>query len=633
MLSPTPHRPRARLLALLVGLACAAGVLLSAGPAAAHAALLDTSPKEGAVVQSAPKQVVLTFSEAVSMTEGSLRVLDPDGNRVDRDTVRDAGSGGEVQRSVGLEPGLPDGTYTVAWQAISADSHPISGAFTFSVGAPSETSASVDGGEPGGGWVGLLYDVGRYAAYAGFILLVGGCGFVLLCWPGAARTSAVRRTVRVGWLTLTVSTLALLLLRNPYTNGGGLAEALDVSALSATVATKPGAVLVSRLLLLAAAALFVAVLFGHQARAGATGAQQGGDTVRRDLRFGLALGGGVLAIGLAAGWAAAEHASTGIQTAVAIPVDVLHLLAAGLWLGGLFCVFVLLRGVSAVPREAVHRFSGLASVSVAVLAATGVYQAWRQVGSFDALFGTAYGQLLLVKTALVALLVCVGWISRRWTARLREVPEDAPDDEEPEPEPVPAGGDPVRTAQLARQRAAVNAARRKGERERDAERSGLRRSLLVETAIAVAVLAVTTLLTTTEPARTETSARSSDAAGVTEESGPTRLEIPFDTGGKGGEGTAEIAVEPGASGKNEIAVQLEEPEGEPLEAEEVKLALSLTDKDIGPLPAKLAPLAGVPGHWHATGVQIPMAGEWRFALTVRTSDIDQTTENARARIG
>ncbi|HCA85218.1 MAG TPA: hypothetical protein DEQ61_06820, partial [Streptomyces sp.] len=425
--------------ALLLAAAVALGCLIAgATPASAHAALTASTPVEGAVTDSAPEEVTLTFSEGVALSDDSIRVLDPQGERVDTGTPRDLSRGGVVRYGVALHSGLPDGTFTVAWQAVSADSHPVSGAFTFSVGAPSETSAALPDQQAGDGTVGLLYDIARYAAYAGFLVLAGGGAFVLACWPRGASVRPVQRLVVRGWITLTAATFALLLLRGPYTGSGKFADVFDLAGLRDVLDTKPGVTLVSRLLLLAVAALFVAVLFGVYARrAGARGDVTGRDgsggaaaegaagepaaeqgKPDNDLFRGLAIGGAVVSAGLAATWALAEHASTGIQPQLAIPVDIVHLLAVAAWLGGLATLLVALYRGPAVERAAVRRFSRLAFGSVLVLAATGLYQSWRQVGSWDALTSTSYGQLLLFKIALVTLLVGLARFSRRWTARL-----------------------------------------------------------------------------------------------------------------------------------------------------------------------------------------------------------------------
>lgn len=694
----TGLRPqRSAVLRLLVVAVALVGALFgTAGPASAHAALTGSTPAQGSVVDRAPEQVTLTFSEGVAMGDDSIRVLDPQGKRVDRGKLRNLCSGSVVKYGTGLPPGLRDGTYTVAWQAVSADSHPVSGAFTFSIGAPSKTVAPVPQQEAGGGLVGALYGIARYLAYAGFVLLVGGAAFVVACRPAAARVRSVQRLVVQGWAVLTATTIAMLLLRTPYTGSGDLADVFDLGGLRQVLITKPGAALVSRLLLLAAAALFVAVLFGAYARVreaggasvpgGASGAADAGlpegesaDSVddpmdpaeearrRKDLTFGLGIGGVIVATGLAATWAMAEHASTGLQTAVAMPVDVLHLLAVATWLGGLAALVASLYWGPPVERTAVRRFSRIAFGSVLVLVATGVYQSWRQVGSWRALTDTTYGRLLLLKVGLVAVLVGIAWVSRRWTGRLGEVetevevevevreasgresapapdreaePVLVPDGREPEPalvpdrdpEPEPDDDDPARAAQLARQQAALRTARTKRLRDADPERLGLRRSVLAEASVAVVLLVVTTVLTATEPARTEEAVKAASGGQSATANQPQVLTIPFDTGGPHGKGTARLDLDPGRSGSgNELRLRLADPSGKTMDVPEVKVSFTQKAKKLGPLP--VVPRHVGKGHWRAGGVQLPVPGQWQLSLLVRTSDIDQVTEIKNVKIG
>ncbi|WP_328495190.1 copper resistance protein CopC [Streptomyces sp. NBC_00414] len=669
--------PRVRTLLLLL-LAVTGALLAGAAPVSAHAALTGSDPQQGAVVAEAPAQVSLTFSEQVAMSDDSVRVLDPKGKRVD--TGKTSGQGGNTY-AVKLHSGLPDGTFTVTYQVVSADSHPVAGAFTFSIGAPSKTSVAVSDQEAGGGVVGGLYGFARYVSYAGFILLVGGSAFVLACWQGGTGVRAVQRLVVSGWLALTGATLAMLMLRGSYTGSGTVGDIFDLNLLSQVLQTKTGAALVSRLLLLAAAALFIAVLFGAYEK-------REDEEEKGDLTFGLAIGGFVVAAGLAATWAMAEHASTGLQTGIAMPADVLHLLAVAVWLGGLSTLLVVLyRAPSSIGRSAVQRFSQVAFGSVAVLVVTGIYQSWRQVGSWSALTGTWYGQLLLIKVGLVVVLVGIAWISRRWTTRLAQAPakeqakpkakvgaststpkksnsakskgskaakgsqtakgsqaangsagpsddsdtSDTSDDKETV-SVGGAGGGGKRAAQLARQRAAVAITREKRLRDADPLRTGLRRSVLAEAGVAVVLLAVTTVLTSTEPGRTEEEAKAATAAATSEQTGEAlSLDIPFDTGGQDGKGIARVELDPARVGGNDMHVYVERPNGKAFDIPEVKIAFTLKAKDIGPLP--VVPDRIATGHWTASGVQIPMAGSWQIAVTVRTSDIDQVTVDKNAQIG
>ncbi|MFD5416671.1 copper resistance protein CopC [Streptomyces sp. NPDC127069] len=660
--APAPPPFRVRATASLPRLALVLAALLAtlftaATPATAHAALTASDPKDGAVVATAPAQVTLSFSEEVAMGDDSIRVMDPQGKRVDTGELRNMCSGSVIRYGTALHSGLPDGTYTVAWQAVSADSHPVSGAFTFSVGAPSATSVALPTQKVGGGPVGIAYGIARYAAYAGFTVLVGGSAFILLCWRRGSAVRPLQKLVVRGWVTLTAATLAMLVLRTPYTGSGKFADAFDLDGLKAVLETKTGASFVSRLLLLGAAALFIAVLFGAYARrqknADAQSPEQSKDT--SDLAFGLGIGGTVVAAGIAATWALAEHASTGIQPGIAMPADILHLLAVATWLGGLAALLVALHKVPDIERAAVQRFSRVAFISVLVLAVTGVYQSWRQLGSWSALTGTSYGRLLMIKVALVAVLVGIAYLSRKWTGRLADV---AVQDRAAEPAVVGAAGDvsretatgsttaataddasaepaeptdPKRAAQLARQRAAREKALENQVRDADPGRSGLRRSVLAEAAVAVVLLAVTTVLTSTEPGRAVEQEAGRGSASTAVPDRAVKISLPYDTGGQNGKGTIRLELDPGRVGANTLHLWADGTDGKPVDLPEVKISFTLPAKEIGPLP--VAPDRDAPGHWTASGVQLPLAGEWRIDVTVRTSDIDQTTVQKNVKIG
>ena len=103
------------------------------------------------------------------------------------------------------------------------------------------------------------------------------------------------------------------------------------------------------------------------------------------------------------------------NTMIVVAADAAHLIATGLWGGGLLTLFwILYNGVkkSTLPlswaAETVRRFSRLALGSVAVLVLTGLYQSWIQVGSLSTLFGTDYGRVLLFKLILFTAMLGFG---------------------------------------------------------------------------------------------------------------------------------------------------------------------------------------------------------------------------------
>ncbi|MFI9360017.1 FixH family protein [Kitasatospora sp. NPDC053057] len=644
-------------------------MLAGAGPASAHATLDSTDPAQNSVVATAPQAVTLTFSETVSLSSDSVRVLDPAGKPVDTGNPAHADGKGDTAR-VGLNSGLANGTYTVAWRAVSEDSHPVGGAFTFSIGAPSDTSVSATAlqGAKADTLVAALYGTGRTVAYAAFALLAGVAAFVLVCWPAGATRRPVQRLLMTGWTALLASTVAVLMLRGPYERGTGVGQALDLSLVRATLDERIGTALAARLLLLAAAGIFLSLLVGQLGQppkpapaaaaadedaeaADAEAAelraleQRAAERPQREARLGLGVAGLVLSVALSATWVGADHASVGIQVWLALPFGILHLIAMALWLGGLASLLVALR--EGVGAEVVDRFSKVAFGSVAVLAATGIYQSWRGLGSWGALTGTEYGKLLLVKSGCVVVMLGVAWISRSWLARLRSAPAEAAEVERAEvPEPVGAAArseDPVRQAQLDRQRAAAASAGR--ERGLTPTRAGLRRSVLVEALVAVAVLVVTTMLTNSPPGRVAgeiraagttagagNAAPAATAAPQTEPGRAVELKLPYDTKGRtpNAKGTATVTLNPARTGPNEVKLALDGADGKPVDVPEVQLAFTLPDRDLGPLPVALTPEGT--GRWSGTA-QLPLTGTWVVSVQIRSSDIDQTTPTQQFKIG
>ncbi|MFG2738541.1 copper resistance CopC/CopD family protein [Streptomyces chartreusis] len=598
---------------MLLGTLLVLFLLGGTGPASAHAALRATDPEDGSVLKSAPRDITLTFTESVGLLEDSFRVLDPDGRRLRTGEPEHARGGAETAR-VTLPAKLAEGTYTVAWRVVSADSHPVSGAFTFSVGKPSLTTATVDTGPTEDPATKSLYNIARYLAYLAVALLIGTATFMAVCRPPDA--PVLHRLLKAGWWTLLGATLALLVLRAPYETGEGPLGALSADSVTRTLTGRPGEVLLARLALLLVAALYLLRL------------------ARLRKPFGWA--GAALAVGLAVTWAAGEHASAGIQVPVAMTSSALHLLATAVWLGGLTALLVTLYRARLTPA-AVTRFSRVAFVSVTVLVVTGVYQSWRGLGSWDALTGTTYGRLLTLKLAAVVLLLGAAALSRRWTARLATVGAETAETAETvveaeaavrEKVPEPVGGPPLPEGPVAAPESSASGSSEPESPEPEppapaeagsGQRSALRRSVLAEVAVGAAVLAVTTLLTSTLPGRAEAEA----AAGTPAVVGASVTNVPFDVGTPGGHGKVQITIDPGRVGDNSIEALVYGPDGGVSVVPELRISFTLPAKDIGPVDAELTDKGG---YWGNSFLNLPIAGKWEMKVTVRTTEVDQVSE-------
>ncbi|GAA3144487.1 copper resistance protein CopC [Streptomyces rameus] len=572
-------------------------LLGTAAPASAHAVLRATDPADGTVLRTAPRQVTLTFSESVGLLTDSFRVYDPGNHRLRTGPAAHA-SGRSDTAGVTLPARLATGTYTVAWRVVSADSHPVSGALTFSVGERTAAPAAPPPERTENPVTTALHTIARYLAYLSLALLLGTAAFVAYCRPPA--TAHLRAPVLAAAATLLTTTAALYLLRTPYEEGTSPATALTLNSLTRPATTRPGLLLLVRLGLLVLAAAGAALLRARR--------------IRLPRRAGLAAA-AVSGVALSLTWSASDHASAGIQVPTAVVSATLHLLAMAAWLGGLAALLWTLRRTTApavLPSSVPVRFSRMAFASVTVLVVTGVYQSWRGLGSWQALTDTAYGRTLLAKLAAVAALLLAAACSRTWTTRMARaavpvrarVPEPAmgpplPPERPPGPPPAPA-----------------------------AHLHLLRRSVLAEAVAAVLVLALTTLLTSTVPGRAATeSARPGPApAGIPTASVTT---IPFDVGTPGGNGRVQITLDPGRVGENSVQAVVYGPDGGLSTVPELRLTLLLPAQHLGPLDTKVTDRGG---YWAADAFTLPLPGTWTLRATVRVSDVDQVTVSAPVRV-
>ncbi|MGH3344427.1 MAG: copper resistance CopC/CopD family protein, partial [Carbonactinosporaceae bacterium] len=454
------------------------GILLIAAPRSyAHAELLDTSPANGEHVDAPPSRIVLRFTEHVSPVPGAVVLRDSDGQALGNDEARSV-PGHPDRVALAMPAALGDGVYTVSWRVVSADAHPVSGAFVFSVGTAQATGLA-DPAAGGGvdSTVNAVFWAFRLLGYAALALLVGGLFFVTVCWPPGRGDPRARRLVRVGWVSGLACGVAVLLLQGPYVAGVSLAHVLDPELLGGTLGTPYGAFVVGRLVLLGLAGALLVWL---------------GRTAGRQLNPPQLAGISVLAVALPATWPGTGHAATG--PLLAYVADTVHLIAMSVWLGGLALLFACvlpLRGDGAtfpsVSEVAglLPRFSRTAMAAVAVLVVTGVYQALAEVGTFGDLAGGRYGQLLAFKLAAFGLLLWLGAASRSAVARRYLMPAvhgDGAEEQQPR--------HPVRTAKRTR----------RTEQARDrVVLTRLRASVAVEALIAVGVLGITAGLVATPP--------------------------------------------------------------------------------------------------------------------------------------
>ena len=532
-------------------------VIALASPASAHAALDTTEPASGAILDAPPDTVTLHFTEAVQADDDAVQVFDADRTRVDLGDV-EAVDGRTIR--VALDD-IGDGGYVVAWKVVSADGHPINGGFTWRVG---DASTAVDPGvvadlldeqdaEPA---VGVAAGVVRFLVFAAILVLVGGLAFVSFVWPAGVGERRVRRLLWGALVVLAAGTALGIGLQGASVGGLGVSDALKPSVFGDVVDTTFGTVWLARLALLVPMAWVLT-------------------QVRHAHRGWWRVNAVVLGVAIAATPAFAGHADSGRWTTLAKVADVVHVVAAAAWLGGLAVLAVrALRRDVPDARAIAERFSPIAFTAVGVVVVTGTFQSVRQVTSLDDI-ETSYGRLLAVKVVLVLALIGVASLTRSALRGRLALDESEPMTEE-------------RTMGV------------------------LRRLVVAEVAVAVVIVAVTSLLVDANPG----------GAGATA-AGPFDETVVVD------DVLINVVAVPGTVGPTDIHLYVDDPAGGLTPPVGVTGTLSSGDVDGIEVPF----VAAGPGHWSAYDVDLPIAGQWELAIDVLLTEVDEVSTTFTIPIG
>jgi copper transport protein len=550
----------------------AAVLLLTAIPAFAHASLDSSDPESSQSYPAGkpPTAVTLQFSEGVQVAKDGVRVLASSGKAVQG--VGDAKHGAKSSVVVASLPKLADGTYVVDWQVVSADSHPINGAFTFTVGAATG-GANVAGllkSDTNHG-VGIAFGLTRALAFGSVLVLVGGIVFLRTVSGEAGDDQGVRGLLWVSWVIAFVTALLGIGMQAAYTTTQTISGMWNTSALGDVMDTRFGQSWLIRagLLLLVLPALRNA----GKRRAPIVNAVDA-----------------VLAVFLLATFTFAEHARTGRWTLLGTITDLVHLGSAAVWLGGVAVLAALLvrRVVPHDVPEITSRFSRIAAPAIVIVAISGAVQAWRQTAGLDSVFDTTYGRLLLTKIGLVVMIVAAASVSRHivrlWADR----------------QLVPAGPGALRA-------------------EADPEDvRELRNAVVVEVAIAVIVLLVTALLVNTAPARVEGGSSSSASATTpTQPVKPAGYRATLSNGGI----QFDVKLSPGLQGTNQLTVATTKA-GAPFDPIDISATLTDTEQSV---TLDVPMTKGAAGTGTAQGnVDLPFAGTWKLEIRALRTDVDES---------
>jgi copper transport protein len=274
----------------------------------------------------------------------------------------------------------------------------------------------------------------------------------------------------------------------------------------------------------------------------------------------------VTALALVLSVTLAGHARSGRWLVVASLADLVHVLAAAAWLGGLLLLLVaaLPTSTPAEARTIAGRFSPLAFGAVVALLVSGLVQSFRQLQPLSSVTETEYGQLLLVKLAAFVVLVGLAAYSRTVTRSIWQ-----------------HDGDP----------------------EGSEGRRLLRQGIGAEQAVAVLVLAVTAILATANP-------------------GTASVAEPFSGSRTQGRVVVDAVVTPARTGRNTMHLYVTALDAGLTGEVDTTASAQLAAQGIAPIQIPLTRSDN--HHWTSETAQFPAKGTWELVVRVRVGEFDET---------
>lgn len=359
-------------LLLLVGLAFSQQAL-------AHAVLMESSPKSGEMLATAPKEVRVTFNENVGPI--FFKILDRSGKEV--------GSPGEIKLDgysliLPLNDTLPNGTYVLTYRVISADTHPVGMTFGFSVGEPMADTSQISAAPTTTAWTSAVA-ANRWILYVTMLLAAGSALFTLII---PTPTSVTASTYKLGRIAAIVAAVTYILAigvggaEMMLAGGNALLSASTWSRGLQSTLTPSAAIGVPAMLI-----LLYAFAATDKPRTGA-----------------LAVG----AVAAIASFLVTGHAATAPPVWLMATVVAVHLTCAAFWFGALVPLYKTTQAADTTEAGRIMtRFSIWAMYSVGLLILSGVVVTWVQVQTPGNLTTTEYGMILIRKLVVVGIILAL----------------------------------------------------------------------------------------------------------------------------------------------------------------------------------------------------------------------------------
>ena len=513
----------------------------------AHSEFASSNPTNGSVLKASPKTIELKFSDKITLSADALQLVDSKSKIIK--TKKPKLSSSNVSFSVDI-PKLKDGNYIALYSVVSGDTHVIKGAISFSVGDETKANQSTNQNQiakllaekkiPKS--VEYSKNISRFFIFLSVSLI---CSLVIFraYFPGIKNNVRLKYIFNISIIMCALASFLNLGFKADEVGSFRLLKAFNPIEIGQEINTNIGRVYAFRILICA----LIYIFWRLKTKA-----------INRTILVSLV---GLLVLSIAL----TGHATTGEYQKLAFIFDLVHVVGASFWLGGLIIIPFLRNDKN--YKEIVSKFSKCVIYAVIAILISGVFATWRQAGTLQAVKETFYGNLVLSKLAIYLVLIIIAFFSRAFVKRLFLV-----------------------------------------KTEDETTKNKLTKLIYIESLLLVLVLSLSSVLVETVPAKVAINASITKQV-VTKKS------------------IVEVNVESTKFGFNTVHVYVLDRNGSPLRVGEgintlqesiIDATWSNKDKNIENLPVTMRFL-GL-NHFSSTKSYIPAPGKWTLSINVKIDE-------------
>ncbi|MFN8015846.1 MAG: copper resistance protein CopC [Acidimicrobiia bacterium] len=365
-------------------------ILVNPSSAYAHSQITGSNPGPDETLVFSPKYIELKFSESITATRNSIRLYDQNAKQIELASKTTSVNSTDIHREI---PSLNRGIYIVSWSVTSADTHPVKGAYTFSIGEKNKQIGDIDKriaqvlqGNSISKETKVFALINKWFLFAALSLMIA---ITVLCFFKILKYSAdLNKYLLLSLVVVLITTFIGLVVQTSFVQEVSLITALKPNLFFEQMRSHYGLASLLRI-------IFAVILYFVLTK------------MNKSFLI-LAL---ILCIDVAVTVSLSGHAVAGEYVSVAIVLSVIHVMSTFTWLGSILLIATRYKSI----RNQINfkKFSKCAMICVALAFMTGAFAWYRQIGPWVYATNSFFGKLVIAKIVFVIATVIAAFFARK----------------------------------------------------------------------------------------------------------------------------------------------------------------------------------------------------------------------------